>query len=98
MSAGPVDHGKIPNMFKHIICDPHDKYCERSAPGLFYTALSGATTLGDDTGWRSAIYFTGGHYNEQRVRNIGKKNGTDDDYKRVKQRQRWVTHFLSLSL
>ena len=95
MSAGPVEHGKIPNMFKYIICDPHNRYCERSALGLFYTALSRATTLGDSNGRGSAIYFTGENYNEQRIRNIGKRNGTDDECKRVKQRKRWVTHLKS---
>ena len=92
MSAGPVDDGKIPNMFKCIICDPDKRESERSALGLFYTAISRATTLGDNKGKGSAIYFTGDHYNEQRVRMIDKIANSDDDYKRVKQRNRWVKH------
>lgn len=92
MSAGPVDEGKITNMFESIVCDPHTRDSERSALGLFYTALSRATTLGDNEGKGSAIYFIGEAYNESRIRNIGKKKHTNDDYERLKQRTLWVDY------
>ena len=92
MSAGPVDNGKIPNMFECIICDPDEKRWENIALGLFYTALSRATTLGDEDGNESAIYFTGEHYKEDRIRDIGIKKHTSEEYKRVKDRQRWVDY------
>jgi hypothetical protein len=59
LSAGPVDAGKIPNMYDCIICDPDMKQSEARATGLFYTALSRATTFGDSEGLNSAIYFMG---------------------------------------
>ena len=72
-SAGPVDKGKIPNIYGCIICDPDKSEVEGRALGLFYTALSQATTLGDDDGLNSAIYFTGEDFNEKRIRNLGKR-------------------------
>lgn len=92
MSAGPVDKGKIPNMFSSIICDPDKRESERNALGLFYTALSRATTLGDPNGDNSAIYFTGEDFNQARIRNIGRLKQTEEDYVRVKQRRTWVQY------
>ena len=98
MSAGPVDKGKFPNMFEVIICDPGKREDERSALGLFYTALSRATTLGDENGDGSAIYFCGEDFTEERFRNIAKKKQTDEDYKRSELRRKWVNHLEANSL
>lgn len=92
LSAGPVDEGKIPNMFECIICDPDKRESENIALGLFYTALSRATTLGDPDGLNSAMYFNGEQFDEARIRNIGRMKGTNEDYKRVKNRQKWIEH------
>ena len=89
-SAGPVDENQIPNTFECIICDPDTKESEHKAMGLFYTAISRATTLGDDRGDNSAIYFDGDSYNENRIRNIGRRKHTDQDTERVSQRTAWV--------
>lgn len=90
LSAGPVAPGQIPNQFDVIICDPDEKRWEGNSPGLFYTALSRATTLGDDDGYNSAIYFDGAHYNESRIRTLTKKSGSYDDYEKIAKRNRWV--------
>jgi hypothetical protein len=92
MSAGPVDPGKIPNMFQSIICDVHDRTAEKSALGLFYTAISRATTLGDFEGRGSAIYFRGSHYNEHRFCNLAKTKN-NRDYNSAAKRRQWV-HYL----
>ena len=92
LSAGPVDPGKIPNIFPSIVCDPDKREQERTALGLFYTALSRATTLGDANGDGSAIYFTGQDFNEARIRCIGKRMRSDADYVRAKQRSQWVSY------
>ena len=92
MSAGPVDEGKIPNMFEYIICDPHTRESENNAMGLFYTALARATTLGDERGEGSAIYFIGEDFNEARFRNIGRMKHSNTDYKRIQDRARWIEH------
>ena len=92
LTAGPVDEGKIPNMFECIICDPDEGKFESSALGLFYTAVSRATTLGDEDGMNSAIYFIGEHMNEERIRRIGMCKGSRNEFVRVNERRKWVRH------
>ena len=72
LTAGPVNEGKIPNMYQCIICDPDEKKIEGTSLGLFYTATSRATTLGDDDGMNSAIYFSGNQFKEERIRGLTK--------------------------
>ena len=92
LTAGPVDEGKIKNMFDVIICDPDEGKFENSALGLLYTAVSRATTLGDKDGLNSAIYFIGEHMNEERIRRIGKCKGTTKEFIRVEERRTWVEY------
>jgi hypothetical protein len=92
LTAGPVDKGKIPNMYHCIICDPDQKHFEASALGLLYTALSRATTLGDDDGLNSAIYFTGTDFKEERIRNPCNKQGTTKSFEKAKHRATWVKY------
>ena len=91
-SAGPVDEGKIPNIYRCIICDPDKNDAEGQALGLLYTALSRATTLGDDDGLNSANYFTGEDFNEKHIWNLGKRKKSMDDYANVTRRAIWVQH------
>ena len=90
LSAGPVDNGKIPNMFDVLICDPDDKKYEGSCMGLLYTALSRATTLGDENGYGSAIYFTGSSLTEDRIKNMYFCTAKNEAFKRVETRKNWV--------
>lgn len=92
LSAGPVDEGKIPNMYECIICDPDVKASEVRATGLFYTALSRATTLGDDDGLNSAIYFTGNNITKDRIQNVTKKANKNEEYINVIKRRQWMTY------
>ena len=91
-SAGPVDDGKIKNQYEAIICDPDEHKYEGKFMGLFYTALSRATTLGSENGLKSAIYFTGLEFREDRFRNLGKQKGSVDDFVPIQKRTRWVQH------
>lgn len=92
-SAGPVDTGKIPNVFECIVCDPDENKYEGKALGLLYTAVSRATTLGNDDGKDSAIYFTGDSMkNGDRIRCLGRKKNSMDDFKNIVRRERWVEH------
>jgi ATP-dependent exoDNAse (exonuclease V) alpha subunit len=90
LSAGPVDEGKIPNPYDCIVCDPDKNEVEGRAVGLFYTAISRATTLGSQDGIGSAIYFTGKDFNELRIRMIGRKKHTDEEMLNIKRRRVWV--------
>ena len=92
LSAGPVDEGKIPNIYEVIICDPDAKKVEGRCTGLLYTALSRATTLGDPDGRNSAIYFDGPEFNFERIRYLAKKQNQKDDFTTVVHRRQWVQH------
>jgi len=74
------------------VCDPDEKRYEANAIGLLYTALSRATTLGDDDGLHSAIYFTGDNFTGSRIREMTKKKDSDDDYEKIVKRKEWVKH------
>ena len=91
LTAGPVDPGKIPNMYQCILCDPDEKKFEGTSLGLFYTAVSRATTLGDTNGLNSAIYFTGNQFKEQRIRRLTKLKGSDIDFVVAQKRAHWVS-------
>ncbi len=90
LTAGPVDEGKIPNMYQCIICDPDEKKYEGTSLGLFYTATSRATTLGDDDGLNSAIYFSGKQFKEERIRGLTKLKNSDQDFIMAKKRKKWI--------
>jgi hypothetical protein len=92
LSAGPVDAGKIPNMYECIICDPDVKASESRATGLFCTALSRATTLGDEDGLNSAIYFTGKNITKDRIQHVTLKSDKNEEYINVIRRRKWVHH------
>jgi hypothetical protein len=92
LSAGPVDEGKIPNMFGVIICDPDVKAVEGRATGFFYTMLSRATTLGDEDGLNSAIYFIGPNLTKERIQNLTLKTKSNQTLQNVKRRINWVNH------
>lgn len=92
LTAGPVDAGKVPNMFDVLVVDPDEKQCEGSALGLLYTAVSRATTLGNDDGIGSAIYFTGPAFKATRIRNLTYSATTNKEFEMARKRQHWVTH------
>ena len=92
MSAGPVDPGKIKNMYDVIVCDLDDKEFEGTALGLLYTGVSRATTLGDNEGRGSAIYFTGSSLREDRIRNLTMKKDGKKEFDMAMKRRYWVNY------
>jgi hypothetical protein len=66
------------------------KQSEARATGLFYTALSRATTFGDSEGLNSAIYFMGENINEDRIKKITTAQRTNQEFKNVQLRRTWV--------
>ena len=92
LSAGPVDEGKVPNLYQCIICDPDEKKFEGTgALGLLYTAISRGTTLGDDNGLNSAVYFEGPDFRRERIQRITKMKDSNQDFLNAQKRQKWVT-------
>ena len=90
LSAGPVDEGKIKNMYDCIICDPDSQAAEVRATGLLYTALSRATTFGDEDGLNSAIYFMGKHLTTDRIQNVTKAERSKQELVNVTRCRAWV--------
>ena len=93
--------GDTPNAFKVLVCDPDDNQVEGSALGLLYAATSRASTLGDDTGLNSGIYFTGDNFTSERICQLGKKkprtkseHSNPVDYEKVKKRKLWVSYLI----
>ena len=95
LGAGPPEKGKLPHAYECIVCDPGDRKAERTNVGLFYTALSRATTLGDDDGLNSAIYFDGNDLTEDRIMNLTRCKSRDQEYVQVTKRRTWVAHLES---
>ena len=84
-TAGLVDEGKIPNC---IVCDPDEKKLKENHLVYFYTALSCGTTLGDDEGIDSAVYFIGSQFQEQHIlRSITKLKSSGEDFVLAKKRK-----------
>ena len=93
LGAGPVENGKIRNLYMHVVVDPDSQVCERTQTGLFYTALSRGTTLGDDDGLNSAVYFTGPHLTTERIQKVT-KGLKGDTYIKVQRREAFVQHLM----
>ncbi len=91
-SAGPVSEGQPPNAVECIICDPGTRQFEGVCPGLFYTVLTRATTLGEEGNHlSSALYFQSKNMNKDRITDI--THGTKGyEYFTVTQRKKWVAY------
>ena len=85
---------------KCIVGHPGPRSFETLNPGTFYTLLSRASTLGDENGNGSAIYFTGENINTHRLTRIHKKsegtirnsNSEEDTIEKVVMRNHWIQH------
>jgi hypothetical protein len=77
-------------MYESIICDPDSLEAEVRATGIFYTALSRATTFGDEDGLNSAIYFMGPDLTTARIQELTKSSRTKKELINVTRRRAWV--------
>jgi hypothetical protein len=92
-NAGPSQPGQQQNDVQRIIVDPGTKQFEGHNPGLFYTALSRITTMGDPADKStSAIFFTGSNMTSSRIMNIT-KGSHNKFFKTVLKRDKWVRRF-----
>ena len=90
LEAGPPVDGVQKHMCHSVIVDPDEKDIESTHTGLFYTAVSRGTTLGDPDGLNSAVYFCGCHLNAERIQQLTMcKNGLHECIKVTKRRE-WV--------
>ncbi len=88
-SAGPTND-KYNNPIKRIICDVGTTRFESQNVGLFYTALSRATTIGTEEKNRidSAIFFTQSLDKQRLDRLITKTNNIQ--YDMIEKRDKWT--------
>ena len=91
LQAGPPIDGKQQHLYHSVVIDPDIKSFEQTHSGLFYTAISRGTTLGDDSGLRSAVYFTGHHLTQERIQKLTKCLTGDKECKKVTKRRAWVS-------
>ena len=92
-NAGPCWPGQQENDIQRIIVDPGTRQFEGQNPGLFYTALSRITTMGDPVDKStSAIFFTGSNMTPNRIMNIT-KNCYNKFFQTVLKRDKWVRRF-----
>jgi hypothetical protein len=72
--------------------DPGSQGFEGNNVGLFYTAMSRATTIGNpDDKMSSAIYFDGLHFSQKRITNLTKEQ-SGRLFKKAELRQNWVKY------
>ncbi len=88
-SAGPMDN-KFQNPIMRIICDVGSTKFESQNIGLFYTALSRATTIGSIENKRidSAIYFTQS-LDQLRLEKLTTKSD-NTEYEMIRKRNSWI--------
>jgi len=93
-SAGPTRKGQKVNEVQRIVCCPGTILFESQNPGLLYTLISRATTIGTPGQDDSAIYFIGDFIEEPRLTNI---HLTRDGkvYDKVQRRDKWINHLQS---
>lgn len=89
-NVGKTKEGQPANDFEHIIADPGTPSFEGKNPGLFYSLLGRATTLGESTDrLKSAIFFQGENMNPSRVLNLT-SDAKGNQFKRVMKRAKWM--------
>lgn len=92
-NAGPVAEGQQRNPVQRIVVDPGDRKFEGINPGLMYTILSRATTMGDPNNvLSSAIFFDGTNINPERFQNIAFSLKKGRKYEKVVLRDKWVRY------
>ncbi len=83
-----MDEGRPENAVQRIIVDPGNRDFEMRSPSLLYTAISRATTLGDNSYLHSAIYFTGKNITKRRCMNMTKTLDGRDTVRVIRRNRR----------
>ena len=91
-TVGPVPPGKPPNAIQKIIIDPGSRSFEGINVGLLYQLLGRPTTIGTkEDKFSSAMYFTGPHFNRDRITNLT-LDKNKKLYKKAALRKQWVEY------
>ena len=92
LTVGPSLPGRSVNPIQSIVVDVGTKAFEGSTPGLSYSAVSRATTLGQiENLHSSALYLKGKNATTDRFLNLH-QNSQGHQYAKVLQRNKWVQY------
>ena len=93
-SVGKTQPGRPDNAYHRLVGDPGTRNFEANNPGLFYTLLSRATTLGEERKPKtSAIFFKGTNMSRERIEKITCKQGKEKGvYKKIEDLRIWVAY------
>ena len=93
-NVGKTQPGRPDNAYYRLAGDPGTRNFEANNPGLFYTLLSRATTLGEEgKPETSAIFFKGVNMIPQRIDKITCKQGKEGGiYKKIEEMRNWVAY------
>lgn len=92
LGAGPPEPNKPNQMYECVVCDCDVKSVEATHTGLFYTATSRGTTLGDEDGLNSAVYYDGPHLTTERIQTLTRCLNSTKEYLKVTKRRHWVNY------
>ena len=90
MQAGKTKEGLPDNPVRTIIANVGTNGFEGNNPGLLYTTLSRATTIGETEGTQTAIYFQG--LTKERYMYSARRKEDNDGTKTTQQRDKWIEH------
>ena len=92
--------GRPDNSYHRLVGDPGTRNFEANNPGLFYTLLSRATTLGEEKkAETSAIFFKETNMIPQRIDKITCKQGKEGGiYKKIEEMRNWVAYLTKHSI
>ena len=90
-SIGPTAPGQPNNAAERMILNPGTRSFETLAPGLGYTGMARATTLGGDKIEESALFFCGDDLTTSRLCNMTKYKDSDQLLLKPKKRKAWTT-------
>ena len=100
LQAGPPQKGKPEHLYHRVILDPDKRDTEKTQTGLLYTGISRGTTLGDQDGLNSAVYFDSEHFSKEsntrdRVLKLTLQQNNIHEFTKVTKRRQWVNHLES---
>lgn len=91
-TVGPMPPDKPPNPCECLVMNLGTLQFEKTCPGLAYVAVSRANTMGRGDIKKSAIYFVGNDFTNERLTNMTMlKDGSRKTLK-VKRRTNWIKH------
>lgn len=91
LTIGPSNSdSKSQNIAKSMIVDIGSRKFELANPGLFYTAFSRVTTIGDGSKSQSSLFFTGDTVTDERLLKMTYKKDSNEKTIIAQRRDAWI--------